>query len=80
MTTFNTNPGVNAFETYGPNGPIRIEAGTPYSTDDSQEIGLLDAFGAHALTKSDKAPVVAPAPTPAAPAAEKKTEKGGDES
>jgi hypothetical protein len=70
MTTFNTNPGVNVFETVGPNGTIRIEAGTPYSTKDSREVGLLESYGAHALTKS----------AGSAPKAEKKIEKGGDES
>ena len=53
MTTFTTNPGVNAFETGGPEGLIRIEAGTPYSTTDSREISVLEIAGAHALTKSE---------------------------
>lgn len=71
MTTFSTNPGVNAFETQGPEGLLRVEADAPFSTTDPREIAVLETAGAHALTKSARKP---------APADASKTEKGGDES
>lgn len=70
MTTFNTNPGVKVFETCGPNGLLRVEAGKPLTTTDSHEIAILSSDGAHALTKSDGA----------ARHADEKEEKGGDKS
>ncbi len=68
MTTFNTNPGVKVFETCGPNGLLRVEAGKPLTTTDSREIAILSSDGAHAVS-SDGA---------ARHADDKK--KGGDES
>jgi hypothetical protein len=57
MKTFTTNPGVQRFETGGPDGLITIEAGSPLSTDDPRVIAVLEDAGVHALTsrKADKA-------------------------
>lgn len=67
MTTFTTNPGVGSFETGGPNGELlRVEAGSPFSTDDRAVIHILETSGAHAVTSSDAAPAgVVDAPAPA---------------
>jgi hypothetical protein len=56
MKTFKTNPGVNRFETGGPNGLVTIEAGKPLSTDDAALASLLETVGSHALTITDAAP------------------------
>lgn len=53
MKNFATKSGVDVFETGGPNGLIRIEAGKPLSTDDPAVISILENSGAHALTISD---------------------------
>jgi hypothetical protein len=57
MTTITTNPGVNHFETGGPDGDlITIVADTPLTTDDERVVAILRENGAHALTISDAAP------------------------
>jgi hypothetical protein len=56
MKTFMTIPGVNSFETGGPNGLVRIEAGSPLSTDDPAVISLLETHGAHAIESRDAVP------------------------
>ncbi len=76
MTTFATTPGVNSFETGGPNGAlIRVESGKPYQTDDPGEIAILEAAGPHVLTSS---PDAAAAAAPASAPAPKQPDKGGD--
>jgi hypothetical protein len=63
MNTITTNPGVQRFETGGPDGLITVEAGSPLTTDDPQVISACREHGAHAVTNTD-----GPA-TPAAPKA-----------
>ena len=59
MRHFQTKPGVKAFETCGPEGLIRVEAGSPLSTDDPAVISILETHGAHAVTSTDAAASVA---------------------
>lgn len=52
MKTFTTNPGVESFETGGPTGLLRVEAGKPFETSDPAVIAILEDAGRHALTVS----------------------------
>jgi hypothetical protein len=49
MKTYQTNPGVESFETGGPNGLVRVEAGSPLKTDDPAIVAVLESAGAHAV-------------------------------
>lgn len=54
MTTFITNPGVERFETQGPNGILRVEADSPLEVRDLLEVAVLEAAGAHAISKAPR--------------------------
>jgi hypothetical protein len=70
MKTFRTTPGVQRFETGGPEGLLAVEAGKPLSTDDPRVAAVLETAGAHALTSSDA--------TPGAETKADKAHKGGE--
>lgn len=52
MEQFTCKDGVNAFEAMGPEGLLRVEAGSPFVTGDPGEIAALDAAGSDALNRS----------------------------
>lgn len=67
MATFSVKNDVDAFETGGPNGLLRVEAFKPLTTEDSAELAALRSAGEHVLNE-----------TAAAPKAAAKSEKGDE--